>query len=100
MKTNIANLKNYIKELNVEQKADKLQRKTVHLPEGFKRTKEPWDAAQDVLNRREELRVLYHIYNKLRNRPEVHPEVESYWNYRRTEEKWMQNDSTSSAAAN
>jgi hypothetical protein len=62
METSIINLKNYIKELNKEQKADKLQRKTVHLPENFVRTKEPWDAADDVLSRREKLRMLYKIY--------------------------------------
>lgn len=100
MKTNIANLKNYIKELNVEQKADKLQRKTVHLPEGFQRTKEPWDAEEEVRSRRLKLRMLYHIYNKLRNRPVVHPEVESWWGYSKEEQKWMLSDSTSSAATN
>lgn len=62
METNILELKNYIKELNAEQKADKLQRKTVHVPEGFVRTKSCWEATEDVKERRETLRMLYRIY--------------------------------------
>lgn len=58
----ILNLKNYIKELNAEQKADKLQRKTVHVPEDFVRTKSSWEATEDVRSRKETLRMLYRIY--------------------------------------
>lgn len=68
MKQAILNLKNYIKELNKEQKSDKIQRKTVHVPEGFKRTKDPRDAAMDVQDRREKLRMLYRIYEEWREK--------------------------------
>lgn len=66
----IANLKNYIKELNVEQKADKLQRKEVHVPEGFVRVKPSWQATEDVKERRETLRMLYKIYEIWRDKEE------------------------------
>lgn len=89
MKEHILNLKNHIKELNVEQKSDKIQRKTDRFPEGFKRTKPAWQATEDVLERRHTLKVLYHIYNKMRNRPEVHPEVENEWGYTKFELEWM-----------
>jgi hypothetical protein len=71
METNVLNLKNYIKELNAEQKADKLQRKTVHVPEGFVRTKQPWEATEDVKERREKLRMLYQIYDIWRDKEVV-----------------------------
>lgn len=64
----ILNLKNYIKELNVEQKADKLQRKDVHVPDGFVRVKTPYQAYEDVKDRREKLRMLYKIYEIWRDK--------------------------------
>lgn len=68
MKQMILNLKNFIKELNVEQKADKLQRKTVNVPEGFVRTKSSWEATSDVLDRKEKLRMLYRVYELWREK--------------------------------
>lgn len=62
----ILNLKNEIKELNVEQKADKLQRKTVYL--SVPRTKDPFEAQMDVITRKETLRILYNLYNILRGK--------------------------------
>jgi hypothetical protein len=62
----ILNLKNRIKELNVEQKADKLQRKTVKL--SVPRTKDPYDAQCDVLTRKMTLRIMYNLYAILRGK--------------------------------
>lgn len=62
MKDSILNLKDFIKELNKEQRFDKIQRKTERFPENLKRTKSAWEAAEDVRSRTEELRMLYKIY--------------------------------------
>lgn len=88
MKQAILNLKNYIKELNVEQKSDKLQRKTVHVPEGFKRTKGADEATEDVRDRRITLRMLYRIYEDWREKetsadPNFQEWLDSNWGYNR-----------------
>lgn len=79
MEKHILELKNYIKELNAEQKADKLQRKTVHVPEGFVRTKSSWEATEDVRERKETLRMLYRIYEVWRDKEvSADPNFESW----------------------
>ena len=82
----ILSLKNRIKELNAEQKTDKIQRKTVHVPEGFKRTKSAKDAAMDVADRKVDLRMLYKIYEIWREKettadPNFHNWIISNWGY-------------------
>lgn len=84
MKQAILNLKNYIKELNKEQKSDKIQRKTVHVPEGFIRIKKAKTAAEDVRDRKETLRMLYRIYEEWREKettadPNFHNWVITGW---------------------
>ena len=84
MKDAIVNLKNYIKELNEEQKFDKVQRKTEHFPENLKRTKSSWEAAEDVRQRTETLRMLYRIYEIWREKEiSADPEFENW-----LREKW------------
>lgn len=95
MKQMILNLKNFIKELNVEQKADKLQRKTVHVPEGFVRTKPSWEATQDVEIRRDSLRCLYRIYEIWRGKetsadPNFDQWLDSEWGRRRNFDNYRQ----------
>ena len=68
MKANILNFKNEIKSLVAEQKVNKLNRKTVHLPENFKRTKETWRATMDAQNLSYDLRCAYMAYAILRGK--------------------------------
>ena len=92
----ILNLKNKIKELNVEQKADKLQRKTVNL--SVPRTKDPYDAQYDVLVRKQTLRILYNLYNILRGKTKEIDDGDHSWGYRNQygalKKQWMPDDFT------
>lgn len=82
MKANILNLKNTIKSLVEEQKVNKLNRKTVKLPENFTRTKEPWDADNDANNLRYVLRCAYMAYAIIRGKnDEFLSKIDKDWDY-------------------
>jgi hypothetical protein len=81
MKANILALKNNIKSLVEEQKVMKLNRKTVHLPEGFVRTTDPCSATWKHEANRYELRVKYLVYAYLRGKDEAFmKEIDKDWN--------------------
>ena len=66
MREEIKQLRQEIAALEKEQKEMKAQRKTVNIK--VKRTVNPYDAAENVRNNREKLRIMYAAYGVLRGK--------------------------------